>query len=250
MQWEKFYYENQIIIMPLGKYIENSNIYIQAKIGEEDFHFNQTDWNFLVREKIVPSSVSCPNENLHLSQISKPHKPALKESSTPALKIICLSLAQNYFPQSVYPLFTNVEVRWNNRFQGRTAGLYKVRTIGAAQIKSIELSSKYMDFFPQQLRPVMLHEMLHATLPISEKHGSRFKLEAQRMNSQLQQEGFTQLITVRVPQNMSMPRKYKYKYRCKGCGRIYSRVRRPVDTKKMVCGKCKGKLELIKSDNM
>lgn len=155
-------------------------------------------------------------------------------------------LAEKYFQIEDRQKLLNIDYRWNGRFRGKTAGVcrFKKNAQGVFEPAGIEISSKYMEMFPEMLVPVLLHEMIHAVLPWEEKHGRAFKTMASEMNQFLKEAG-EELITVRISEEKAMPRNYKYEYECTRCGQIYRRVQNPIQLKKNVCGRCHGKLREI-----
>lgn len=157
-------------------------------------------------------------------------------------------LVKKYFSEKDYDQLLEMEYSWNGRFRGKTAGVcrFKKSEKGEFYPIRIEISSKYIEIFPEMLTPILLHEMIHAILPFSEKHGAAFRKQAQMINKELLKNG-EELISVRIPQEKSMEKEYRYFYECVSCGQKYGRVRNPINVRKSVCGKCRGKIKEIKS---
>ena len=151
-------------------------------------------------------------------------------------------MAEAYFPKEVRKRLLECDISWNNRFRGATAGVAKFRKENGSEYRSIEISSKYIKQYPDQLKSIMLHEMIHIVLEIGENHGKNFKIEMNRINKQLELEGDHSRVSVRISEDKRLPRDYKYTYFCRKCGQIYNRVRKPIDLKRNVCGRCYGKL--------
>lgn len=169
----------------------------------------------------------------------------LEQFDLPKLKH---QLSKEYFDKENYVKLSSCGISWNNRFRGATAGVARFGTKNGIEYKNIEISSKYISAFPDQLKTIMLHEMIHIIFDANEKHGLNFKSEMNRINNQLECEGHPYRISVHISRDKMMPKIYKYSYRCSDCGQIYNRVRKSIDIKKFVCGKCRGKLVEILTD--
>lgn len=154
--------------------------------------------------------------------------------------------ANKYFLDSYYDILVNCEISWNNRFNGATAGVARFINKNGVIYRKIEISSKYIQYYPNQLKTVLLHEMIHIILDINERHGIKFIEQMNRINKALEIEGEENRISIKIPFNKVMPKKYKYSYLCEKCGMIYNRVKNPINIRKYVCGKCLGKLKNIK----
>lgn len=155
-------------------------------------------------------------------------------------------LAGIYFSAEEQSVLAGLSYRWNGRFHGKTAGICRFkRTADSKTIPvQIEISSKYMEIFPEMLNSVLLHEMIHAVLPWEEKHGVKFKKRMAQINHTLEEEG-KPLIAVRIPEEKAFPKDYKYTYVCTRCGQLYRRVQKPIDLRRNVCGRCRGKLQKV-----
>jgi SprT-like protein len=125
------------------------------------------------------------------------------------------------------------EARYNSRLR-TTGGRYLLRS------HDIEINPKQYEAFGQEeLISIIKHELCH------------YHLHLEGRGHQHRDKDFKDLLKVvggsRYCQSIPGTRKIvrvKYQYRCKSCGLIYNRKRR-VDTNKYVCGKCKGKLQLL-----
>lgn len=133
---------------------------------------------------------------------------------------------QKYFHGLVPP----VKIQWNNR---------TTNTVGSCHYDwqltpiKIELSSKYLNMFPEEFEKTLVHEMIHVLYP-SSGHEGEFKKTMDFLNSR-----FPELNITIYADN----RYYRYVYACEVCGQNYKRARKM--PKGYVCGKCRGDLQLI-----
>ncbi|MCF3944660.1 SprT family protein [Oceanobacillus alkalisoli] len=118
---------------------------------------------------------------------------------------------------------------------------HRLRTTGGRYLPAkrlIELNPKYaLEMGDAEFHGIIKHELCHYHLHIEGKgykHGDRdFK--------ELLKETGSPRHCNPLPSEVNS---FKYKYECSYCHRLYKRKRR-IDTKKYVCGKCKGKLVAI-----
>lgn len=113
----------------------------------------------------------------------------------------------------------------------------------------IEISQWLMELNEDIIKNTIIHELIHC-IPDCNNHGSEFKYYAKLVNEKLgynitrlgdKQKDYEKSNLIFKPEE----RKIKYKIICKKCGQIYYRQR--IDkkiTRKYVCGRCKGKLEV------
>lgn len=135
-----------------------------------------------------------------------------------------------------------VTVGWNARLY-KTAGVTYLRRKAESgdPIAAIELSIKVVDE-PARLYNTLAHELCHAATWIVDRiakppHGDHFKAWASRFarwDSQL-----------RITTCHEYAIRYKFNYECVACGLRYGRHSRSINTEKQVCGRCKGRLELL-----
>lgn len=117
----------------------------------------------------------------------------------------------------------------------------RLRTTGGRYIPSqrvIELNPKYkIEMGEDELIGIIKHELCHYHLHIEGKgykHGDpEFKMLLKATNSPR--------FCTPLP---STANRYKHKYKCTTCNRVYKRMRR-VNLKRYSCGKCRGKLHKI-----
>jgi SprT-like protein len=122
----------------------------------------------------------------------------------------------------------------------------RLRTTGGRyllQSHNIEINKKYLDQLgEQELVGIIKHELCHYHLHIEGK------------GYQHRDRDFRELLTrVKAPRFCSMlPERKEQKrlqktiiYRCTNCQLVFHR-KRSINTEKYVCGKCRGKLKLVK----
>lgn len=123
--------------------------------------------------------------------------------------------------------------RFNPRLR-TTGGRYLLRS------HDIEINPKqYETFGLDDLIAIIKHELCHYHLHIEGRGHQHRDHDFKTLLKKVGGSRYCQSI----PGTRKVVRT-KYQYRCKSCGLIYNRKRR-VNTTKYVCGKCKGKLELI-----
>lgn len=165
------------------------------------------------------------------------------------LKEYALECAENYFSKEEIQTLSHLEYCWNRRFRGRTAGVCRfkndIQTKKTIPVQ-IDISARYIEEFPEMFIPILLHEMIHAVLPYEEKHGAKFKEQANRINMSLKEKEIP-LISVKIPREKMLLKEYRYVYQCTECGQMYRRVQKPIQISRYRCGKCKGKLKKMDS---
>lgn len=123
------------------------------------------------------------------------------------------------------------EVRFNTRLR-TTGGRYMPAK------RLIELNPKYaMEMDKNEFYGIIKHELCHYHLHIE---GKGYKHRDKDFKELLKKTGSPRYCKP-LPSEINS---YKYIYKCGKCGNEYKRKRK-VDTKKYVCGKCKGKLTAI-----
>ncbi|WP_283678007.1 SprT family protein [Lentilactobacillus sp. Marseille-Q4993] len=122
------------------------------------------------------------------------------------------------------------------RFNGR------LRTTGGRYIlqsHDIEINPKMVANFSQDvLVGIVKHELCHYHLHLAGKTGKHNTKEFQTL---LKAVGGSRYAP-------AVPKPSKYQYVCSECGLIYKRQRK-INTKRYVCGRCHGKLELVEINN-
>lgn len=127
-----------------------------------------------------------------------------------------------------------IDIVWNNRIY-RTIGRYiKYRD---NKIKPrIEISKKYIEYYPEEITNILVHEMIHHKYP-EEKHSKIFIKEMNRLNIEFEE------LNIRIKSNQSIPGKYKYICSNKKCNSKTERNKK-VNLERYVCGKCGSKILL------
>ncbi|GMI11765.1 hypothetical protein TrVE_jg8623 [Triparma verrucosa] len=156
------------------------------------------------------------------------------------------SLKSDYLHR-VFDNKINPEITWSNRLQ-TTAGLTRLKKMGAKRTSSIELSVKVLSDVVR-LKSTLLHELCHvAQWEIdnnkSPAHGKVFEKWRDRCHEVCRD--------VVVSKTHGYEIEYKYKYKCQSsfCGRVFGRQSKSIDVLKKVCGDCKGKLVLVEKDGV
>ncbi|MDM7882191.1 SprT family protein [Staphylococcus borealis] len=121
----------------------------------------------------------------------------------------------------------------------------KLRTTGGRyMLKShnIEINPKQYQYYGEKaLIDIIKHELCHYHLHILGKGYQHKNTDFKVLSKQVGAPRFcTPILTYEERAN--------YVYQCKSCGCQYLRIKK-VDVKKMRCGKCNGKLSLIKRIN-
>lgn len=139
-----------------------------------------------------------------------------------------------------------VSVKYNTKTQGR-AGCCKMTrgydNNGRPAYKNfeIELSTKYIERFPEDdYRSTLIHEMIHVATP-GGGHGSEFMFKMNQIN-----RDFGDKLGFKVTRNSLGSGTYNYKYACKNCEVEFEAIRR-VDLERYHCAKCKSKF-YVKED--
>lgn len=136
-------------------------------------------------------------------------------------------LVETVSKQSFHRQFAHQAV-WNGRLK-TTGGRYKLST------HNLDFNPKiYEKYGKEELIKVIKHELCHYHLHIL---GMGYQHKDQDFKRLLKKVGGTRY----APQLVE--KAYK-QYSCQTCGHIYKRAR-AINTKKYVCGKCKGKLKQL-----
>lgn len=133
---------------------------------------------------------------------------------------------EKYFNNRVQPVF----LAWNNR---TTKTLGTCRYINDEPYK-IEVSSKYVKQYPEELKNILVHEMIHVLYP-KDSHGELFRKEMNRLNKEFPE------LDIRVFAN-NLKVYWKYKYNCSICGQNGTTARKLPSH--AVCGNCYVPFEL------
>lgn len=116
---------------------------------------------------------------------------------------------------------------------------------------TIEISPWVMELKEEIIKNTIIHELIHC-MPYCTNHGKEFKQYAKIVNEKLgyniTRTGNKQEDYQKSNIEYEAKNDYKYKIQCKKCGQIYYRKRlKKSFTKKYRCGKCKGKLIIVKN---
>ncbi|MBY6038258.1 SprT family protein [Fictibacillus nanhaiensis] len=115
-----------------------------------------------------------------------------------------------------------------------TGGRYLLRT------HHIEMNPHlYEAFGMDELIGVIKHELCHYHLHLEKKGYKHSDYDFKYLLNKVGGSRYCQSVLEK-----RRIESYKYQYNCTDCMQSYKRKRR-IDTKKYVCGKCKGKLKLI-----
>ncbi|UDI77862.1 SprT family protein [Staphylococcus taiwanensis] len=143
------------------------------------------------------------------------------------LQLLVEKLSLQYFNRAF-----KHEAYFNNRLR-TTGGRYMLES------HNIEINPKqYEQYGNEALINIIKHELCHYHLHILGKGYKHKDREFKALSKQVNAPRFCSAIE-------TYEQRANYKYRCTYCGHNYIRIRK-VDTKKMRCGKCGGKLKLIK----
>ena len=122
----------------------------------------------------------------------------------------------------------------------------RLRTTGGRYLLSshnIEINRKYLDEFGmEELEGIIKHELCHYHLHLQ---GMGYKHGDADFKKLLRETGSPRYCSVLNSVKPSV-QAVKWLYECQSCRAEYRRKRR-MDTKKYVCGKCRGKIILKKS---
>ncbi|MFD1851830.1 SprT family protein [Oceanobacillus bengalensis] len=145
--------------------------------------------------------------------------------------------------KSLYSLVDKISLDYFNKpFKHVVKFNHRLRTTGGRYIpmkKTIELNPKYViESNSEEFIGIIKHELCHYHLHIEGKGYQRRDAD------------FRELLKITGSPRHCSPlpsqkKRYNYLYNCKDCQLEYKRIRR-VDTKKYRCGKCRGKLVLVK----
>lgn len=132
---------------------------------------------------------------------------------------------------------------FNISFKHKAIFNYRLRTTGGRYlIKShdIEINPHSYELYGMnELIDIIKHELCHYHLHIQGKGYMHKDLEFKEL---LKKVGGTRF-SKQIRQQRELP--FRYKLVCKKCNHIYYRKRK-IDYKKFRCGKCNGKLKMIK----
>ncbi|WP_221569008.1 SprT family protein [Alkalihalobacillus sp. TS-13] len=124
------------------------------------------------------------------------------------------------------------EARFNNRLK-TTGGRYLLKS------HDLEFNRKQLDIHGlDEFIGIIKHELCHYHLHLLKKG---YRHRDRDFKELLKQVGGSRYCQVIPGERKREP--IKYMYQCGKCGQQYPRKRR-VDTRKFVCGKCNGKLNL------
>ncbi|PLT27946.1 SprT family protein [Peribacillus deserti] len=123
----------------------------------------------------------------------------------------------------------------------------RLRTTGGRYLlhsHNIEINKKYFDEYGEkELYGIIKHELCHYHLHLEGRGYKHRDLDFRQLLKLVDAPRFCQALPQKTAAKKRPPRLYEYT--CQSCGQIYNRKRR-VDTKRYVCGKCKGTLTLTK----
>jgi SprT-like protein len=123
------------------------------------------------------------------------------------------------------------QARFNDRLR-TTGGRYLLRS------HDIEINPKQFEVFGKEaLVGIIKHELCHYHLHLE---GKGYKHRDQAFKELLKKVRGARYCEI-LP-GAKRKEEIKYHYMCEKCGHTYSRKRR-IDTKRYVCGKCRGKLK-------
>jgi len=137
---------------------------------------------------------------------------------------------------------SDMRITYNKRMT-KTAGFCYYTTCGPDKVKGsrIELSEKVVDC-PERVRDTLIHELCHAASWVvngtRDGHGPIWKRWANKAN-QIHPE-----LPV-VTRCHAYDIETKYKYKCNGCGHIYGRHSKSIDSSRHRCSQCGGTPELM-----
>lgn len=108
---------------------------------------------------------------------------------------------------------------------------------------NIDISKKHYDTYgAEETEKIIKHELCHYHLHLE---GKGYRHKDQDFKQLLQRVGGSRYCRA-LPEREQRP--YRWQLSCLQCGTTFLRKRR-VDTKKFVCGKCRGRLEIIQLDS-
>lgn len=122
----------------------------------------------------------------------------------------------------------------------------RLRTTGGRYLlnsHNIEVNKKhYEEYGLEELIGIIKHELCHYHLHLEGKGYRHRDRDFKELMHRVKAPRFCSTLTT-VQKKRSTK---QYIYQCQSCKQIFKRMRR-VDTKKFVCGKCKGRLSLMES---
>lgn len=136
-----------------------------------------------------------------------------------------------------------VTVAWSGRLT-KTAGITRMKRLSCGtRTAAIELSEKVVDE-PVRLYNTLAHELCHAAAWIIDDcfkppHGDQFKRWSTIFND------WDHKLVITTCHEYEI--RYKFKYNCRDCEQVYGRHSKSIDTNVKVCGKCRGRLQLMKT---
>lgn len=131
---------------------------------------------------------------------------------------------------------------FNKTFNHEAYFNLRLRTTGGRYLldtHNIEINFKqYEKFGIDAIKDIIKHELCHYHLHLQGKGYKHIDRDFKILSS-----------AVKAPRYCTPTKNYEeranYLYQCTKCGKQFMRIKK-VNTKKMACGMCKGKLELIK----
>ncbi len=122
----------------------------------------------------------------------------------------------------------------------------KLRTTGGRyllQSHNIEINRKYLEQLgKQELEGIIKHELCHYHLHLEGKGYQHRDRDFRELLTKVQAPRFCSMLPER--KDRKKPQRILL-YRCTNCELVYQR-KRSIDTGRYVCGKCRGKLTLVK----
>ncbi|AVQ33484.1 SprT family protein [Staphylococcus muscae] len=139
------------------------------------------------------------------------------------LQVMTEQIAQQYFQRTFqHRAYFNPRLR-------TTGGRYLLKT------HDIEINPKQYEAFGEAaLVDIIKHELCHYFLHLDKKGYQHKDADFKKLSIRVGAPRFCNPI-------QSYESRAKYIYKCRNCGAAYMRIRK-VDTKRMRCGKCSGKL--------
>lgn len=145
------------------------------------------------------------------------------------LQSLVENISNSYFGKSF-----KHQASFNSRLR-TTGGRYLLKS------HNLEFNPKQLEYYGlDEFEAIIKHELCHYHLHLERKG---YQHKDQDFKTLLNKVGGSRYCRL-VPGTRNKLT-IKYLYRCSDCGTQYPRKKR-IDTKRYVCGKCKGKLELSK----
>ncbi|WP_243388361.1 SprT family protein [Bacillus kexueae] len=146
------------------------------------------------------------------------------------LQTLVESISTEYFQKP----FTH-RAYFNSRLR-TTGGRYLLQT------HNIEINPKYYEVYGlEEIEGIIKHELCHYHLHLE---GKGYKHRDQDFKDLLLKVGAPRFCTP-LPRKTTRANRKVYEYRCKDCSQSFIRYKK-MDTTRYVCGKCKGKIFLLK----